>query len=63
MRDTFRSRRRKIMCFSVLQTGRLIWLSAREIALPFPELGGWLCAAQGEDVQRTEQGGRTTRRE
>ena len=43
MRDTFRSRQRKIMCFSALSTGRLIWL---------PELRGWLRLAMGEDVQK-----------
>lgn len=57
---TFRSRQRKIMCFSVLQTGRLIWFPA------LPELRGWLCSARErtgrEDVCRTEEGGRIARR-
>lgn len=59
MRDTFRSRQRKIMCFSELQTGRLIWLPECDVSLPFPELRRWLCSAQGEDIWRTEEGGRT----
>lgn len=29
--------------------------------LPFPELRGWLCSAQGEDIRRTEEDGRTAR--
>lgn len=56
MRDTFRSRQRKIMCFSELQTGRLIWLPECDVSLPFPELRRWLCSAQGEDIWRTEEG-------
>lgn len=52
MRDTFRSRQRKITCFSAPSTGRLIWL---------PELRGWLRLATGEDVWRTQEGGRTAR--
>lgn len=52
MRSTFRPRRRKIMCFSVLHTGKLIWLPERGRLLPFPELRGWLCSAKGEDGQR-----------
>ena len=52
MRDTSRSLQRKIMCFSAPSTGRLIWL---------PELRGWLRLATGEDVWRTQEGGRTAR--
>lgn len=33
----------------------------RSASLPFPELRGRLCSAQGEDIRRTEEGGRTDR--
>lgn len=32
---------------------------AYKASLPFPELRGRLCSAQGEDIRRTEEGGRT----
>lgn len=53
MRNTFRSRQRKIMCFSVLQTGRLIWLPA------LPELRGRLRSARERTpVGQRKVGGR-----
>lgn len=34
---------------------------ACKASLPFPELRGRLCSAQGEDIRRTEEGGKTDR--
>jgi hypothetical protein len=52
MRNTFWSWQRKIKCFSVLQTGRLIWLPEEGGLLALPELRGRLCSVKGEDRQR-----------